>query len=64
VLSGTDPTVVLARASVPPLPYTLPWEAGVRPTWPCNTRHVSNLGGVSRVIIAGIWAAFFQECQQ
>ena len=35
---------MLARASVPPLPYTLPWEAGVRP-WPCNRLHVSNLGG-------------------
>ena len=45
VLSGTDPTQVLARAEVPPLPYVLPWEAGVRPQWPCNTRHVSNLGG-------------------
>jgi predicted GH43/DUF377 family glycosyl hydrolase len=45
VLSGQDPSVVLARASVPPLPYTLPWEKGLRPTWPCNTKHVSNLGG-------------------
>jgi hypothetical protein len=45
VLSSKDPSIVLARASVPPLPYTLPWEAGVRPAWPCNTRHVSNLGG-------------------
>jgi predicted GH43/DUF377 family glycosyl hydrolase len=45
ILNGSDPTQVLARASVPPLPYVLPWEAGVRPQWPCNTRHVSNLGG-------------------
>jgi predicted GH43/DUF377 family glycosyl hydrolase len=45
VLSGKDPSVVLARASVPPLPNTLPWEAGARPTWPCNRLHVSNLGG-------------------
>ena len=45
VFTGKDPSVVLARASVPPLPYTLPWEAGVRPTWPCNRQYVSNLGG-------------------
>ena len=45
VLSGKDPSVVLARAAVPPLPYTMPWEAGLRPTWPCNTPHVSNMGG-------------------
>ena len=45
VLSGKDPSVVLARASVPILPYTLPWEAGVRPSWPCNRLRVSNLGG-------------------
>ena len=49
MLSGTDPTLVLARAAVPPLPYTQPWEAGIRPQWPCNTRHVSNLGGGHRV---------------
>ena len=45
ILDGKDPTIVLARATVPILPYVLPWEAGDRPTWPCNTRHVSNLGG-------------------
>jgi len=45
VLSGADPTRVLARAQVPPLPYTLPWEVGTRPLWPCNTRNVANLGG-------------------
>lgn len=45
VLSGSDPTQVLARAEVPPLPYVLPWEAGTRPHWPCNTRNVANLGG-------------------
>ena len=44
VLSGDDPTKVLARASVPPMPYTLPWEIGTAP-WPCNTPHVTNLGG-------------------
>ena len=45
ILDGKDPTTVLARATVPILPYVLPWEAGDRPKWPCNTRHVSNLGG-------------------
>jgi predicted GH43/DUF377 family glycosyl hydrolase len=44
VLSGSDPTKVLARSSVPPLPYTLPWERGVEP-WSCNVANVANLGG-------------------
>lgn len=44
VLSGQDPTQVLDRAVVPPLPYTLDWEAGRKP-WPCNTKNVANLGG-------------------
>ena len=44
VLDGTDPTQVLARSVVPPMPYTLPWEHGVTP-WKCNTANVANLGG-------------------
>ena len=44
MLNGQDPTHILARATQPPLPYTLPWEAGNFP-WPDNTPHVSNLGG-------------------
>ena len=40
-----------------------------RPRWPvyviCSESHYSVLFGlVSRAIIAGIWVAFFQECQQ
>ena len=45
VLSGTDPTQVLGRATTPPLPYTLPWEKGNVPPWTCNCPLVSNLGG-------------------
>lgn len=41
---GTDPTKVLARAPVPPLPYVLPWELGVA-LWSCNVANVANLGG-------------------
>lgn len=48
VLSGADPTRVLARAAVPPLPWLLPWEQGLRP-WPCNTPFVTNLGGGHRI---------------
>eukprot|EP00729_Bicosta_minor_P002293 gene2293-13923_t len=44
VLSGNDPTKVLARSVVPPMPYTLPWEHGTTP-WKCNTANVANLGG-------------------
>ena len=44
VLSGKDPTQVIARAETPPMPYVLPWEKGTAP-WPCNVAHVSNLGG-------------------
>lgn len=47
VLSGKDPTVVLARSSVPPLPYTLPWMKGVKP-WSCNVANVANLGGARK----------------
>ena len=49
VLDGRDPRTVLARAERPPMPYTLDWEKGTRPDWPCNTRHVTNLGGGHRV---------------
>ena len=44
VLSGDDPTTVLARSSVPPMMYSLDWEIGKAP-WPCNTPNVANLGG-------------------
>eukprot|EP00937_MAST-01D_sp_MAST-1D-sp2_P002513 g2513.t1 len=44
ILSGEDPTRVLARSPAPPLPFVLPWEAGVAP-WPSNTPNVVNLGG-------------------
>lgn len=39
ILSGSDPTVVLARASEPLLSPTFPWEAGVSP-WTCNVANV------------------------
>ena len=44
VLSGSDPTHVLARAEEPPLPFTLPWQQGVAP-FACNVPNVTNWGG-------------------
>uniref|UniRef100_A0A7S3ANE2 Uncharacterized protein n=1 Tax=Haptolina ericina TaxID=156174 RepID=A0A7S3ANE2_9EUKA len=44
VLNGSDPTQVLQRAQVPPMPFTLPWEKGI-PPWGCNVPLVTNLGG-------------------
>ena len=44
MLDGTDPAIVLERATTPPMPFVLPWEVGT-PPWPCNVPRVTNLGG-------------------
>lgn len=58
VLSGSDPSVVLARSSVPLLRPDFLWEQGVSP-WTCNVGNVVFLQGIARTEKPDVFRVFF-----
>ena len=67
-LSKSDPYLVCRVGTAPQTAVTKVIDGSLAPEWnetvTLNVPSLEDLLLVSRTIIAGIWVAFFQECQQ